>query len=76
MINLVILFLWDFANIDSYTGGSDVNDISGNGDNGTIHNSPVNENGYIKLVGANSQYLINNNDLLAQNQMNPFVFSK
>ena len=57
------IFLWDFANIDSYTGGSDVNDISGNGDSGTIHNSPVNENGYIKLVGANSQYLINNNDL-------------
>lgn len=57
------IFLWDFANIDSYTGDSNVYDISGNGDNGTIYNSPVNENGYIKIVGSSSQYVINNNDL-------------
>ena len=57
------IFMWDFANTDSYTGNPNVYDISGNGDNGTIHNNPVNTGGYIALVGANSQYVINNTDL-------------
>jgi hypothetical protein len=57
------IFMWDFANTDSYTGNPNVYDISGNGDNGTIYNNPVNAGGYINLVGANSQYVINNTDL-------------
>jgi hypothetical protein len=57
------ILMWDFANTDSYTGNPNVYDISGNGDNGTIHNNPINVGGYIGLTGASSQYVINNTDL-------------
>lgn len=57
------IFMWDFANTDSYNGNPNVYDISGGGANGTIYNNPINVNGYIGLTGSSSQYVINNTDL-------------
>ena len=57
------IFMWDFANTDSYNGNPNVYDISGGGANGTIYNNPINVNGYIGLTGSSSQYVINNADL-------------
>jgi hypothetical protein len=57
------IFIWDFANTDSYTGNPNVVDISGTGVVGTTYNNPLNENGYIRILGSSSQYVINNSDL-------------
>lgn len=59
----LVLYL-DAANINSYVSGDTIwNDLSGNGNNASLKNNPVYDDGSILFVSTNNNYVDNNFDL-------------
>lgn len=74
------LVLWlDAANPLSYSGsGSTWNDLSGNGTNYTLYNTPTystNNSGVLTFAGASSQYATSTNTVFNSSAFNTYTFN-